>query len=904
MIRNLRNHLLLFVIAASITAAAQSLTSVSQMESLSRGVVAIHKVAGGNFISWRLLGTDSTEISFDVLRNNEVIAENLKVCNYTDVAGKKGSKYRIVCKSAGSTFETSEEVQVWSDEYKTMTFERPEGGKFYYADSIVQYSYYVQEASVADADADGEYEIVVKWNPTSWKDNATDGFTGNTILDGYHLNPAVGNEPTPERLWRIDLGRNIRSGSHYTQFLFYDFNGDGRAELICKTAPGSKDGEGRYVTEAADDEAILATDNTKDYRTKTGRVGHIMSGPEFLTVFDGLTGRALHTVWYNPNRGFTTGKASSYGDWGDDYGNRGDRFLACAAYLAGPDKPASAVMCRGYYTRSYLWAVDFDGKKLKQRWLHGSISKTTVELTDSTGHKVTKHYSSNTTGIGNTYTAYGQGCHSIAVGDVDGDGCDEIMYGAAAIDNDGSLLYSTGLGHGDAHHLGDFMPDREGLEFMMPHELDGNGWHVRDAATGEMLIHKPANVDNGRGMTADVDPLHRGAEFWSVADYSVYNTEGEAVATGKNVRPAYCFRVYWDGTYYDNLLDGSKITTYDSGTNNRIYTAPDNSIKNGSKAYPVLSADLFGDWREEVIWCSSTDSCTINICSTTSETRYAVPTLMHDHLYRMSVVWQNVAYNQPPHLSYYLPDLCKEQEDDNTSELTDDEQYLFVKWANEKGASFTSELDNIETITSSDATVYLELADFAGHSLNDRFAFNATKTNVSLDPLNGLKVNLTTKNMVSMSVLSLRKGDRVTIDWDMADASQGIYITSANVKYTNTEGKEIELTKTGKTAENCIYPTDNTDGFAADGLTGKARHIFTMTANGTLDIYQGSTNSTLRVSYVGIKSAGSTVIRPIQKDAPRWGSEDIYDLQGRKVSKEHLKKGIYLQGGRKITVRQ
>ena len=247
----------------------------------------------------------------------------------------------------------------------------------------------------------------------------------------------------------------------------------------------------------------------------------------------------------------------------------------------------------------------------------------------------------------------------MAVGDVDGDGCDEIMYGGAAIDHDGQLLYSTGLGHGDAHHLADHFPDRPGLEFMMPHEDNDNGWHVRDAATGELLIWKPSAGDNGRGMAADIDLDHRGSEFWSDADYNVYDTDGNTIITGtaaSNHRPRYCFRIYWDGTLKENLLDGGALETFTGSSNTRLLNF-EGVIKNGSKAAPVFSGDIFGDWREEVIFCSSADSCTLKIYSTTTASKFTVPTLLSDHLYRMSLVWQNVAYNQPPHLSYYLPDV-------------------------------------------------------------------------------------------------------------------------------------------------------------------------------------------------------------------------------------------------------
>lgn len=635
----------------------------AHVEKLTRGIVAMHK-SNGNYITWRLLGTDTKGTTFDLQRDGKTIATGLAITSYTDATGTTDSKYRITTKDAsGNIVDTSVEATAWDTNCKLMKLDRPTGGSFSYTanqfgrnqptyDSIGYYSYYAQEASVGDVDGDGEYEMLIKWQPNCAKDNSSSGLTPSVFYDCYRLNPATGNEDaSAQKLWRIELGINIRAGSHYSQPMFYDFDGDGCAELICKTGPGTIDGEGRYVSEAADDETIRSTDNTADYRNKNG---HVMDGAEFLSVFDGKTGRAIHTIWYNPNRGFSTGRVSGYASWGDDYGNRGERYLACVAYLDGLDKNPSAVMCRGYYTRSYLWAVDFDGAKLKQKWLHASVSKTRVEVTDANGHKTVSTYNSNTSGKGDCYTAYGQGCHSIACGDVDGDGCDEIIYGSAAIDNDGSLLYSTGLGHGDAHHLADLYPDRPGLEFMMPHEESGNGWSVRDAATGELLIWRPSSGDNGRGMAADIDPAHRGYEFWSAADRNVYNTSEDIISSNK--RPAYCFRIYWDGTLNDNLLDGVNITSYSNGANTRIFQAS-GCIKNGSKAYPVLSADLFGDWREELILCDATDSCTLHIFSTTNETKFAVPTLMHDHLYRMSVCWQNVAYNQPPHLSYYLPDM-------------------------------------------------------------------------------------------------------------------------------------------------------------------------------------------------------------------------------------------------------
>lgn len=628
---------LLAATPTSVRAQLMPSTPTSQMERLTRGVVAMPG-SSGLFVSWRLLGSDAANTTFDLLDGERVVARNLAVSNYNDAGGKASSQYRVVTRVDGVAADTSEVCTPWNDIYKHIQLDRPTGGS--------DYSYFPHDCSAADVDGDGEYELVVMWDPTNRKDNAQMGVTGQPILDCYEMDG--------RRLWRIELGGNIRAGSHYTQFLVYDFDGDGRAELICKTAPMSTDGQGKYVTEAADDEAIRNLNNKIYYRNSNGI---IMRGAELLTVFDGTTGAALHTIWYNPNRAGGTGYVAAYpakSFWGDDYANRSERYLACVAYLDGADKHPSAVMCRGYYTRSYLWAVDFDGSKLSTHWLHASVSPTEVEVTDAEGHVRKASYRSNTSGIGSSYTAYGQGCHNLSVADVDGDGADEIMYGSAAIDNDGSLLYSTGLGHGDAQHLGDLIPSRPGLEYFMVHESSPYGLSVRDAATGEILIHFTGSGDTGRGMAADINADHHGHEFWSSDTYNVYNAEGKVISSERGQRPRYCFRIYWDGDALDELLDG---VTINKGTNRLLnldrYGA---SASYGTKANPDLQADLFGDWREEVILFSKEDSASINIFSTNTPTQLAVPTLMHDHQYRMSIAWQNTGYNQPPHLGYSLID--------------------------------------------------------------------------------------------------------------------------------------------------------------------------------------------------------------------------------------------------------
>lgn len=653
------------------------ITPVSQMEKLDRGVVVLPTTSKvGNYVSWRLLGTDSPEVRFDLLRDGEPLATDLSITNYADAEGTANSAYQVVTKLNGDVLETSPAVVSWGKIYKTLTLDRP-------ADLTVKggevCSYTPNDMSVGDVDGDGQYELFVKWDPSNSKDNSQNGYTGNVYLDCYRLNG--------EHLWRIDLGVNIRAGAHYTQFLVYDFDGDGRAEMMCKTAPGSKDGAGNYVNQVATDDAIKQADNSKDHRNSSGR---LVGGQEYLTVFNGLTGEAIHTVFYNPNRdtGYG-GEATGTFNWDDrsgkkdyaSYGNRGERYLAAVAHLAGADQRPSGVFSRGYYTYAYVWAVDFDGEHLTQRWFHASHSKTKYKVTDMNG--TTNEYTAPASSAGRGMnTMYSNGNHNLSVADVDGDGKDEIVWGSAALDDDGQLLYAVGFGHGDAIHLADLDPDRPGLELFDVHEDKGDyAWDIHDAATGEIIWKGgQSGQDNARGLAADIIGTSRGYEFWSsyggmsstTRDQNPYNAQ-TAQAVGSK-KPSMNFRIYWDGDEWDELYDGS----YDSKTTFRSSPVVSKYSQNGSsstissllmvpnygdwqscnttKATPSLQADILGDWREELIMWSYSDPSKIAIFSSNIPSELRVPCLMHDHVYRLGVAWQNVAYNQPPHLGYYLPD--------------------------------------------------------------------------------------------------------------------------------------------------------------------------------------------------------------------------------------------------------
>lgn len=637
-------------------------------EKLTRGVVAIPQSSNGSsyLVSWRMLDTDDDYTTFDVIKDGEVVKSDINnSTNYFDIQGSPTTTYRIVTKQHGEPVDTTEAITPWADIYMQLRLDRPAGGTFH----DVEYSYAPNDCSAADADGDGEYELVVKWEGVV-ADNSQGGFTSPTIFDCYKLDGT--------KLWRIDMGHNIRSGPHYVPFLFYDFDADGKAEFIVKTAPGTIDGTGKYVSEAATDETIRATDNTKEHLNGGGQV---MYGPEFLTVFNGETGAAIHTVYYNPNRGCFVGGAPQLRTdiWGDDYANRSERYLATVAYLDGPQGRASAVMCRGYYTRAYLWAVDFDGTHLTTRWRHASLSPKTVMTTDQENGKDVRQYDRAIyEGATTNFTAYAQGNHNLSAGDTDGDGRDEIIYGSAAIDDDGTLMWNTGLGHGDAMHMGDLMPDHPGLEVFSVHEWGPFGMHISDAATGELLVHKTGGGDTARGMAADVAPS-RGSEYWYFGDGNMYTADGSVVGNSMS----YIFRIYWDGDVYDELLsDVSRhnqpfLEKFNVGRvlvgGKQVYEHGYNVTCNGTKGTPCLTADLFGDWREEMIFYNNEDKQTLNIFSTSSISGARVPCLMLDHTYRLAIAWQNVGYNQPPHLGYYLPDATQARFTYSPESLTEQE---------------------------------------------------------------------------------------------------------------------------------------------------------------------------------------------------------------------------------------
>ena len=431
-----------------------------------------------------------------------------------------------------------------------------------------------------------------------------------------------------ERLWRIDMGHNIRAGAHYTQFMVYDLDGDGCAEVVMKTSDGTIDGLGQVIGDA-----------TADYREKGDTVpvglrpagdtpsptgipnqGRIMTGNEYLTVFNGLTGKAMHTIDYVPQRG-------NLEDWGDGYANRSDRYLAAVAYLDGIHP--SVIMCRGYYTRAVLAAFDWDGKELKQRWV----------------------FDSNEPGK-EGYA--GQGNHNVRVGDVDGDGCDEIVYGQCTIDQDGNGLYTTGMNHGDAMHLTQFSPDLKGMQVWGCHENRKDGTSFRDAKTGEIIYQVKSNMDVGRCMAADIDPNNPGMEMWSSQSQGIRNVKGEVINPDMKTFSVN-MGLWWDGDLLRELLDKDAVSKYNwhTGVCETLEQFEGINWNNGTKANPCIQGDVIGDWREEVLFRTK-DSSALHLYVTTIPTDYRFHTFLEDPVYRISMVTQNVAYNQPTQPGFYF----------------------------------------------------------------------------------------------------------------------------------------------------------------------------------------------------------------------------------------------------------
>lgn len=649
----------------------QSDRNTRQMEKLNRGLIAI-KTDSGTILSWRLFdsednvyGSASKNVSFNIYRDNIKIASVKKNTFYTDT--ETGTSYSVAPVIDGIEGEKCEPVKVMNNSYFDIPLEKPapETVTFPYPYTVTDtdgnvtatlteatYSFFPADCSTGDVDGDGEYEIIVKWT-SSERDVGEPGgpsYSGTVRFAAYKLNGT--------KLWAndINLGRNVYSSAHTVQFLVYDFDGDGKSEMICQTSLGSTDASGRYVSHASSDDAIAAfTDEQNeaaDYRGVRYNDGRIISGEEFLTVFNGKTGEAIDTIDLPTSRGSEKGV-----DYGDDFGNRSNRFVSDVAYLDG-QKPY-AVYLRGYYfgrngkQRTSIAGISFDGQHLSPDY------RFDTQVDEPGYYEGAEKY-------------VGNGNHNCTVADVDNDGKDEFITGALCMEvndnNEFKPRWCTYKEHGDALHIGDYDPTHKGLEFFTVHE-DGDknnttggygytnaqgvwcdfGMSVIDADTGEILFHVPNSKDTGRGCMANTGS----GGYYQITGVGSYQCNGNNEFASTRNGAGSNFRIFWDGDLYDELLDGTNITNYNgNGFNASNYDC----VKiNGTKSNPALQADLFGDWREELIYPTS-DGNILRVFTTTEPTDYKIKTLMHDPVYRSGIAAQQTAYNQPPHVGFYLAD--------------------------------------------------------------------------------------------------------------------------------------------------------------------------------------------------------------------------------------------------------
>jgi len=589
------------------TCLSQACIAQRLLEHLDRGVVVIPQEDQTAVVSWRVLGTDPDELHFNLYRQTG--EETPQKLNTASISGgtffidadvdwsKKNTWYVASVLNGKETKEAgtfSIEANAEHKPYLSIPLQTPDG-------------YAPGDASTADLDGDGQYELVIHQMGRG-HDNSHRGLTDDPIFQAYEL--------SGELLWEINLGKNIREGAHYTQFLVYDFDSDGKAEMVCKTADGTTDALGNVI---GDPEA-----DWRDTDEKSRTYGKILKGPEYLTVFDGQTGKALATTDYIAPRGDISKWGGHGGNGGNDNtGNRVDRFTACVAYLDGIHP--SFVMGRGYYGRTVLAAFDFKNNKISSRWVFDSENRE------------------------NPYS--GQGNHNLSVADADGDGKDEIIFGAMAIDDDGTGMYSTGFRHGDAIHVSDLDPDVPGLERFGIHEIEngteGPGIALFSIKDGTVLYTAEPNRDIGRGVAANIDTTRVGAQMWWLGSRDLHDIKGNVI--GKAPRSAN-FLIWWDGDFSRELLDRTYIAKYGKGM---LFNADGATWSRGSKATPSLSADILGDWREELL-LPSKEGDEMRIYSTTIPTTHRMYTLMHDPQYRLSIAWQNVGYNQPPHTGFYM----------------------------------------------------------------------------------------------------------------------------------------------------------------------------------------------------------------------------------------------------------
>lgn len=630
------------------------------MEWLDRGVVAVPENSGqGILVSWRLLVSEYNEgLTFNVYRNGvKVNTSPVATLNFVDAGGETGDKYVVETVSTGAI---SKPATAWANNYIDIPLQKPADrpnpaltyGATSNADPI---TYSANDSSVADVNGDGQYEILVKWYPSQAQDpGLANRHTGETIFDLYSLEGKL--------LWRINLGINIVSSAHHSPFNFYDLDQNGKAEFSIKTADGTRgylpkaDGTIDDLTDTpawvlGNPEAVWVgglQNPANGNQVNNTALGRVASGPETFTVFNGETGAPVDTVDYFAPYNITP-------NWGDTNNNRSDRFNGSVAYMpkngeSGAEPYPTVIEVRGHYGPHFVAAYQFIDGEIAEIW--------SFKLAD--------------------WNAGGnQGNHNLQVADVDFDGYTEVVLGGITLDQDGTIVWSTNgtrgtaaAGHGDALHVAAMVPGSNELYVFQPHESGPpNNVTLVRGSTGEAVWTYSANLgDVGRGVAANVTPLP-GYEVWAIGTPMYNMVSGEVMTTdvggiGFTNKAPVNFILYWDGDLLSEFFDGPDAGTpsitkfnYDMATGQSelttLQTLTGTYSNNGTKANPSLIADVFGDWRDEVLVRTS-DNSSLRIYTTDIPTDNVIYTLMHDPVYRLAANSQNSMYNQPGHLGFYL----------------------------------------------------------------------------------------------------------------------------------------------------------------------------------------------------------------------------------------------------------
>ncbi len=804
---------------------------------LKRGTMAIHQ-SSGNLVSWRAFAADDRNLKFKLYRGSETeqteeVNDGNTISgktNYLDAEGTADNYYKLeVLDASGNVIETDVSGKTWDSQtlYIPLTAGAPTDPTSNGA------TYTPNDASYCDMDGDGEYEIILKWSPSNEKDASSSGATSDEFFDCYKLDGT--------QLWRIDLGPNFFASAHTTPFIAWDFDGDGFGEFMIKTGPGTIDGQGNYVIMEGDDPLA-------DWKGSNGKQ---TEGPEYITVFDGTTGAELATMNYH------TDYAAGASYWGDSNQNRSERYLAAIAWLDGEDANPSPIFARGYYAGAFVGAYDWDGTDLKLRWL----SKNTTK------------------GSG----LYAEGAHWIAVGDCDGDGLQDIVYGSAVLKSDGSLLFRTGLGHGDALHLGDFDPDNDGLEIFMAHEESPYGVSLADAKTGTLLWHPTASSDTGRAIAGHFNPESEGSYFqYSEIASTLFDWNGDIItenATHGGGGSMNC-RVFWDGLLSEDFYDKTVLEKYNPTTqsldriqvNGTNYTV--GTLNNSTKYNPCVLGDLLGDWREEIVtWTQEDDGTYYLIVNATNyETDYTVPHLMDDANYRAQVINQNCCYNQPPHLSYDLRNSKKITRNCFEVELNDDSDASLGKYWD---CFYTT----YPVIIPEGITAW-KVTDRAYENDVDTLKTEKLETGTILAPNTGIIYNSTTAQVTFVPT---------SYEGDALEGSKiyGGYCDTALGEHTTTEGYyKFTVDERGIG----FYLADNE---TIEGNTGYA-------------IFTGTDEYPLASSYVLDATLNNGTVTGISEfisnEQMEVSDKAIYNLQGMKLNSVP-KKGIYIINGKKCVAK-